>query len=342
MSPNGSAEMLLREAETAAERGRWQEVRRILSPAREEIRLVPRGLLLLADACCRLDDLALAQSAAEEALAVFRDSADEEGAMKAQNLLGVALFHAGNLDAARVWFRSALARAAALGARRMRADIANNLGTICDLSGERDQALHYYFQALRLYEEIGAVQRQAQTSHNLGIAHRDQGQWEVAERLFVRAVELAEASGDHVLFAFSRIAQAELAVRRGDPDLAEQMVRQALPRLDAAASPHGLIEVHKLRGMIARCRGDLAAARAHLDAAAGLLEVHGVPLLQAEVHAERGVTLWVLGEHRGAVEDLTRAVETFATLNARHRAEEIRGILRGLAPASFSDTVRAA
>lgn len=333
---------LLAGAEAAGERGRWQEVRRMLAAAREELPRVPRGLLLLADACCQLDDLEHARSAAHEALVRFREARDDEGAMKAQNLLGVALFHAGDLDAARVWFRGALTHALALGADRMRADLANNLGTICDLTGDREQALLYYHQALRGYEEMGSLPGQARTRHNLGIAHRDLGQWTLAEGSFARAAELAEAAGDSVLFAFARVAESELAVRRGDLEGAEQRIRQALPRFDVAANLHGLIEVHRLRGMIAARRGDPETARAHLDAALDFGGMHGVPLLDAEVRAERGALLCAIGDTRAGIEDLTRAAETFHSLHARHRAEEVRATLQRVASPAVSPVLRVA
>lgn len=333
---------LLAEAEAAGKQGRWQEVRRMLAAVREELPRAPRGLLLLADACCQLDDLEQARSAADEALARFREAGDDEGAMKAKNLLGVALFHAGSLDAARVWFRGALALAMALGADRMRADLANNLGAICDLTGEREQALLYYHQALRGYEELGSLPGQARARHNLGIAHRDLGQCSAAEDSFARAAELAEAAGDPVLFAFARVAEAEMVVRRGDLEGAEQRIRQALPRFDIAASLHGLIEVHKLRGMIAGKRGDLETARGHLDTAVDFGEMHGVPLLDAEVRAERGAVLCAIGEVRAGIEDLARAAEAFHSLHARHRAEEVRATLERVASPAASPVLRVA
>jgi tetratricopeptide (TPR) repeat protein len=315
-------------AEAAARSGRWQEARRILRAVQEELHSEPQALYLLAEAHSRLSEPEAARIAARYALEGFGERGDPQGLLRAENLLGVILFEAGELDEARAHFRNALRLAMEEGALQMRANIANNLGTICDLRGEREQALEYFHMALRSYYEAGDLKGQAQTSHNLGIAHKELEQREVSEGFFAQAAELALAAGADALFAFSVMARAELVLEAGDPDDAEQLVRQALPRFDTASSLYGLTEVHRLRGLIAWRRGDVAQAQAHLDAAMDFSDLHGVPLLDAEVRVERGHLLCLLGETEGGLEDLRRAAEAFEGLQSRRRAERARTLLR--------------
>lgn len=314
-------------ARDAAGAGRWQEVKLLLVPALAEREADAWALLLLGEAYSRLDDPDPARAVAERALDAFRARDDRPGMMRAENLLGIILFDAGELDAAWVRFNAALALAGELGADRMFADVANNLGMVSDLQGERARAVECYQVALCSYRETGNVQGEAQTSHNLGISHREMERWEEAEHCFSRAAELARASGDARLQAFAMVARAELVLRRGDAATADRMVRAALLRFDVGTSVFGLAEVQKVRGAIARQRGELEEARAHLDRAVELGELHGVPLLDAEVRVERGTVLCLLGEAVAGADDLERAIGTFERLGASRRAERARALL---------------
>lgn len=329
-------------AEAAANSGKWQDVQRILGTAREGLDSEPQALYLLAKAHSQVTELESARAVAENALERFRERGDQAGCLKAENLLGIILFEAGELDAARSRFRTALRLAMEAGALNVRADIANNLGTICDLREEHTQALEYFQIALRSYLEIGDLKGQAQTTHNLALLHKALGERQTAQTLFVEAAAFALAAREDMLFAFSVVARAELVIEEGDGDLAEELLRLALPRFTAAANLYGLTEVHRVRGLVARRCGNLVRAREHLDAAADYGAMHGVPLLDAEVRLERGHLLCMLGEKEAGVRDLRSAIETLERLHSTRRAERARALLHTLAAPESATSVRVA
>ena len=322
-----------RAAAHAAE-GRWLEAHRALQPVRGLLHALPAALVLLAEACSRLDDRDAALAAAEEALPVFRARGDREGVLQCQNLAGIALLESGEVDAARRRLEEALALARELGSVKARAHAANNLGIIHDIREEPAASLGYYRQALADYQALGDGLGEARIHHNLGIAHRALGRDSEAGECFARAAGCALAAGDHRLFGFAVTARAELALLAGDAAGAERMARMALVRFDLHSTPYGFTEVHRLLGMVAAARGDFAAARSHLDRAAALSDRHRAPLLDAEVRMERGRVLWRLGERAAALEDLTFAARTFEALHAGGRAAKV---WEGLAELRASD-----
>lgn len=319
-----------------AKAGRWQEVKLRLTAVREELSADPWALLLLAEAHCRLNDPAEALAATMEALALFRDSGDDAGVLKACNEAGIALFELGDLDTAERRFAEALALAETTGAEGMRAKVANNLGAICTLRGRREQALQYQRLALACFQRLGEVRGQAETYHNLGITYRDLGLPAESDAFFAQAAGRAREAGDDALFGFALAARAELALQQQNLAVAEGASRQAMMRFDTSATPYGQAEALKLSGMIAARRGDLPTARLRLEQALDLSDVHGAPLLDAEIRLEHGLVLFGLGQIADGEAELERAALAFDRLGADELAERARSLLRTPdAPASL-------
>lgn len=329
MSRDDEVRRAFERAEAFAAGGRWQEARAALAAVREELDALPRAVLLMAEACCRLHDPAPARAHAEHALALLQAAGDAEGEMRAQNFLGIVHFETGELDGALHHFLAALELAYRLGEDRRCAGITNNLGTICTLRGEREAAIEHHREALAIFRRLGDPLGEAQTLHNLGIAYRDLEQVDDADRCFADAARAAEAAGEARLFGLSLVARAELRLRKGELATAERMARMALLRFDVHNSLFGLAEAHRVLGTVARLRGDLAAARANLDRALDLCGVHAGPLLEAETRLERGILLRALGEPAAAEADLCAAAALFDQLGATGQAERTRALLAG-------------
>jgi tetratricopeptide (TPR) repeat protein len=317
--------------------GRWQEVKLRLISVRHELAGHPWGLVLLAEAYTRCNEPRLALVAAEEALSIFRASADAEGMRKALNESGIAQFELGELDRAEDRFREVMALAEATGAEVMQAKAANNLGAICTLRGDRQLGLEYHRIALACFRKLADVRGEAETLHNLGICYRDLGLRAEAEAFFSQACARARDAGDETLVGFAIAARAEISLDESDLRKAEGASRQAMMRFDTAATPYGQAEALKLAGMIAVQRGDIRGGLERLDRALALSVVHGAPLLDAEIRMERGAVLHRAGRTREGLEELTAAARALERLGAHGLAQRARELTSR--PAGIADSI---
>ena len=183
---------------------------------RLEGRPVPPDLqLMAATAATRLGDLGLGAALAEASLERFRARADDDGRMRAQNLLGVIEFERGNLERSQQGFTEALGLARALKDTLMTARACNNLASIADLQGDAPGALTLYRSSLLSYQRLGDRRGTAESYHNLGICVPPAGR--VAGRR-VRGEPGGAArreSGGEIAVGIAVMGRAEIDLHRG-------------------------------------------------------------------------------------------------------------------------------
>ena len=202
----------------------------------------------------------------------------------------------------------------------------------------------------------------------LGPANR--GEWAIAESHVAAALAVAEEQGDAASVMWARTSEATLATARGDHATALAAARVCLEHpgigrvreagvkpwrvlgAEACAALGELDDVDELLDgigggfartslAVARARALVAAARgAHDEAdrwfteAAGHLDRCQDPFERARLHLELGAHLRRRGRRRQAVDELSRARETFVSLQAVPWIERADGYLSvsGLSP----------
>ena len=304
------------------ERGRFQETLEEYQRLSAEP-LRPDAQLLAATAATRLGNLSLAASLAETALAGFRARADDDGRMRATNLLGVLAFERGRPSEAEGHFHVALDLARALGDSMMTARACNNLASLADLRGDPEEALSLYRYALLSYQRLGDRRGTAESYHNLGIVFRQMEAWGDAESSATEAVRHAELVGERSLVAIAVTGRAEVELYRGEASMARQGLVRAEALARDAGDELGLVEVGRLRALLELAQGQYEAAVTQAVESRTVAERARAVLLQAECAAAAARALKALGRVEEAERYRTEAIGVFESLGAKRRLEEL-------------------
>ena len=158
-------------------------------------------------------------------------------------------------------------------------------GQLAWASGQTDQARSHAEDAVALLGAARADWAQAHALETLidhAIAHGDYGH---AHDLAGQALQLCRRQRYPALEAAMLTKLAVATHELGDDDEAEQLLAEAVRRAAAVGSDDALVEAHISAGRIARRRGNLETARAHLLDALELSEDHAVGD-SARVHVE--------------------------------------------------------
>ncbi len=282
------------------------------------------ALLLAATASMRLGEVARAGELAAEAAEVFRLRADQDGRLRALNLLGAVAFEQGELDLAVRRFEMARGLARQLEDTLFEAHAANNLASVAHLRGDATTALSLYRAALLGYQRLGDRRGTTQTYHNLGLAFRDLGAWEDADEATVQAVRHARLVEDAALAALAVTGRAELDLARGAPEVASRELDRARELALQADDQLGLAEIGRVRAVAALQRGDAAGALVEARAAGTIAEEQGSALLSAECAAAAALALRTLARGDEADASRLKASEGFARLGAVALAERFQ------------------
>lgn len=313
--PAGSVRVLLAE-------GRFKEA---LDTFRGlEGRPVPPDVqLMAATAATRLGELSIGAALAEGSLDRFRARADDDGRMRALNLLGVIEFERGNLDRSQQCFNEALGLARALKDTLMTARACNNLASIADLQGDAPGALTLYRSALLSYQRLGDRRGAAEAYHNLGIVFRQMGEWTDAESAANQAVRHAETLVERSLLGIVVMGRAEIDLDRGELDMARQQLSWAGSLARESNDELGAIEVELLCAQLALKENmwEVALERAEKARAAAIASRAAV--LQAQCSAVSARALHALNRHSEAEERKAEAMDLFRTQGARRRLREL-------------------
>jgi DNA-binding SARP family transcriptional activator len=146
------------------------------------------------------------------------------------------------------------------------------LGEVLTLLGDYDGARAHLETALGLADP----KREARLDHRLAMVLARGGDLARADRYLVAALAALGPESDPGTRAQVLVDRSAIAQRDGDPERAETFAREALSLGEAAQDPTAVARAEDLLGIVARGRGDLTAAREHLEraiAAADLAEV---------------------------------------------------------------------
>lgn len=242
----------------------------------------PDAILRTATSATRQGALDEADRLAHAALAGFRLRVDDDGRMRALNLLGAIAFERGEMATAAERFAGAMEIARSLGDHLLGARALNNLASVSHLRGEADAALAVYREALLTYQRLGDRRGSAETWHNIALVHREAGRLEEAEQAANHAVRHAGLAMEPGLLGLALTGRAEVALARGDAALAAEALDRAEALAVEADDRPGRAEILRIRALVAWHRGDAEHAR-HLAAAARTeAQTLGATLLQAE------------------------------------------------------------
>jgi DNA-binding CsgD family transcriptional regulator len=217
--------------------------------------------------------------------------ADPPTAQRAEALgwLALMLMLSAEYARSRPYAEEALAVARAAGARAEEAVALNCLGADLDGLGERAAGLEHLRRGWAIAADAGRADVLSQAALLLSEALRYDGQPERAIEIGLEGAEVARRAGLEMFERMCRSAVAEAAFELGRWDLVDRISREMLARDFSGMT---LAYAQYLAGTLARARGDLAGAAAHLAAQLDAVGRGPTPPASYAIDAEAELALW--------------------------------------------------
>jgi hypothetical protein len=315
-----SPEVLLATARAEAGRGEWGAVcARLEAKAGASMEIT----LLLAEAYLRTGQLTAAHTLLGSALAGGAERANTATHRRAMNMRGAAAFELGLLAEAELCFREAVALATPSGDPLTLGRATNNLGMIAHLRGAFDGALALYQLAVPAYQRLGFTAGLAETFHNMALAFRELGDLEAADRHERRAIEFAREAGDGRLLAIAQVGRADLALRRGEAEVAQAGARLGAQQYAAIPDAVGEADALRLVGAASVVLGEAEEAATVLARALGLARTHRSLLIEAEIREAQARLHAALGQWTEVAHDVAEARRLYRELGAPGAEESL-------------------
>lgn len=276
----------------------------------------PDAQLLAATAATRLGDLGTAEDLAGGALDQFHARGDDDGRLRALNLLGVVYFERGRMQDAERVLAEALRLANHLGDSLLAARANNNLASALHLRGRPDEALGLYRGALLAYQRLGDRRGAAESYYNLGLIFRQLGDWRNAEDATGAALRHAELVGERGLLALATTGRAELMVERSQFGQARRELDRAEEWAEEAGDEIGAADIKRVRALAGLRGRDYEEAVERAEAGRAAAAVCGTALLAAECAAVAALALRALGRTEEALARRAEAENGFRALGA--------------------------
>jgi ATP/maltotriose-dependent transcriptional regulator MalT len=222
-------------------------------------RLRAAGLHLDGVAQWHLGDLARADTALNQARALFDTTDDRLSRANVYHDLGMVARARGEFPAALAAYRVALALWEQMGYRDSAAQTLNNLGYLHLLRGEMQEAERVLQDALQRARPGSGGRTEAAVLATLGDLSREQGEWTHALEFYRESLSMAEEVQDAHLVFYARVALGDTSRSMREWTCAREWLDAAARCVDTAA----LVE----RGQLALAEGALASDQGQLDAA---------------------------------------------------------------------------
>jgi tetratricopeptide (TPR) repeat protein len=303
-------------ARERASAGAWHEVVSLLAPCRADLLSDGDCAVLFGEALTRSGEERQALEWLREIEPVLAQDGDRVSHRRAMNIMGVAAFAIGELDEANTAFTTALELASQAEDLLILARATNNIGAIANLRGDGERALSHYRLALPTFQRLGQHRGLASSYHNIAITFRDLGQLEEADEHERRAIEYATDGGVPRLAAMGRIGRAEVALRRGDAQLAEMTARLVAQELMRLGDPLNEADARRLIGAACTAQQKYFDALEAFDHALAIARARGHALNEAETLRDRVQVRVGQGEMGLAIADAKAAIAIFTKLGA--------------------------
>lgn len=312
----GPAEAHLREAIAAFERaGRPRERGASLG-----------ALGVLFERSGRLDE---AFAAHEAALVAHRAVGDRHNEGVTLGNLAVATLSRGHAEEARAGFEAAIAACRAAGSRRYVAIHLGNLANALNRLGRTEEARSTYQEALRAHRDVGNRRFEGVVLGNLGVLYGRSGDLAEAARHFEAAIAIHREVGDRRFEAGALANLGECALLLGRYDEAEDALTRAVA-IAGDANPGEVVAGRLELANLARWRGDLGSAEAHLEAAIALALQTGDVAWAAVGRVRQAQLRLQAGEAAAALDAVDRALPELEgrLRQATGQAQALRGEIR--------------
>ena len=321
---------LLTTARQLAAAGAWRELTVLLAPRAGDGSMAGDEQLLYAEALMRLGEEREALAFLREVEPLLADDGAPALHRRAVNMIGVACYVTGDLPAASGALSRALELATQADDLLMMAQATNNLGNIFNIQGRHEDALWQFRLALPMLQRLGQARLLAEGYHNIAIIFRDTGQLTEADEHERRAIDYAQDAGVPRVAAMGRTGRGEIALRRGDAELAETTARMSIEEFARIGDRQNEGDAWRLAGAACGAQQRYDEALAAFDRALAIAHELGHALNEAEALRDRADVRIRSGEREQALTDAAGALAIFERLGATEECEALRARIESL------------
>jgi class 3 adenylate cyclase/tetratricopeptide (TPR) repeat protein len=265
-------------------------------------------------------------------LQVADELGDEVLQLEGQKLLVIVLYNLGRLVEAEEVLTESAALLAGRGSLRDEARASFQLGLIKYHRGDIDEAEQLSGRALAWLERIGDAFYQLQTVRTLALCAAARDDDELAERLLRHAMPLAVEIGGVVAVDLQRLL-IEALLRQGRLDDSRLLSTVVLRSLPEE-DVYGRIAGLLISASVATADGDSDTAASCFTTAISLLEEQQLPLDLGEARLAYGRALVRLGDRDAARAELEDVRAQLESMGARGLVDQVDGELAALAAGS--------
>jgi predicted ATPase len=216
-----------------------------------------------------------ATSAAEEALAIYRELGDLRGVVGQLNNLGVNRRFVGDYEGARGWLEESVRICRHLGDRAAIASALSNLADVLRRQGHYDDARAALLEAHDLFRQSGHAPGEGWSLNHLGDVARASGDLADARRQYQRGADVFRQLGDVMGVARSAIDLGHVACAEGDAPAARASFVEALETFVGLNHRLGIAIALEAFACAAVVDGDVDRALTLVGAAAGVRRTVG-------------------------------------------------------------------
>ncbi len=146
----------------------------------------------------RAGDYVKSQEKYSEALRIYEEIGNKEGASDALNYIGSIHRQRGDYVKAIKYHYESLKIKEEINDKRGVSAVLNRIGIIYDNTGEYDKAIEYYTRSLSIREEVNDKKGIANSLNNLGVIYNNLGKDSIAVNYYTRSIEIKEEIGDKI------------------------------------------------------------------------------------------------------------------------------------------------
>jgi serine/threonine protein kinase/tetratricopeptide (TPR) repeat protein len=216
--------------------------------------------------------LGQAETFHRSSLVVYRDIGYQVGVSGEEGNLGEVLRAQGRLREAMVQYQDSLARARDVGNAELEALDLNDIGDVFADQGDLAEATRQYDRALKIFRDIDEKVYQAETLAALGRIRTEQGDTVAARALYEQALAMQKPLGVKGDLAQTQLAMAELLCEINQTPEAANLLRLALAEFQTEKKASDEIRARAILARALLLQGQIAPARAAIDAAAALID----------------------------------------------------------------------
>ena len=237
--------------------------------------------------------------------------------------IGNIHFERGDLDAAAGEYQRTLAYATAHADLDLEARAANNVGLVESIQGRKEQAVLFFNRSLRGFTALGRGAAVARLYQNIGMIYLELANWAEARNFFRRCMEESERHGEPALLAVSCLDFAEATFQLGAHVEAAPALSRALTICRERGDEMGVANAMRLQAQLAAQAGDMTGAEQLLIDAICKLEVLGQALHLGQCWKDLGALRLRAGRRVAALQALDEAQRRFGSLDAAQHAAEV-------------------